>query len=150
MNKVVLMGRLTRDPEVRYTPTGRVVCQFTLAIDRTFTNQDGQREADFIPVVVWGKQAERLGNTVTKGQRLLVEGSIQTSSYIAKDGTKRYTTEVIADRSEYIEKRSDSPTTHPFSSTPSSNSSFNAAPKNQPSCYDSMGEALDPEKEFPF
>ncbi len=150
MNKVVLMGRLTRDPEVRYTPTGRVVCQFTLAIDRTFTNQDGQREADFIPVVVWGKQAERLGNTVTKGQRLLVEGSIQTSSYIAKDGTKRYTTEVIADRSEYIEKRSDSPTTRPFSSTPPSNSSFSAAPKNQPSSYDSMGEALDPEKEFPF
>ena len=71
MNKIILLGRLTRDPEVRYTPTGKVVCQFTLAVDRPFANQEGQREADFIPVVIWGKQAETCGNSLTKGQRLL-------------------------------------------------------------------------------
>ena len=69
MNKIILMGRLTRDPEVRYTTTGKVVCQFTLAVDRPFTNQDGQREADFINIVVWGKIAELCGNSLTKGQR---------------------------------------------------------------------------------
>ena len=62
MNKVILMGRLTRDPEVRYTQTGKVVCQFTLAVDRPFANQEGQREADFIAIVVWGKIAEFCGN----------------------------------------------------------------------------------------
>ena len=72
MNKIILLGRLTRDPEVRYTPTGKVVCQFTLAVDRPFANQEGQREADFIPVVIWGKQAETCGNSLTKGQRALV------------------------------------------------------------------------------
>ena len=63
MNKIILLGRLTRDPEVRYTATGRVVCQFTLAVDRPFANQEGQREADFIPVVIWGKNAETCGNS---------------------------------------------------------------------------------------
>ena len=73
MNKVILMGRLTRDPEVRYTQTGKVVCQFTLAVDRPFANQEGQREADFIAIVVWGKIAELCGNSLTKGQRALVD-----------------------------------------------------------------------------
>lgn len=150
MNNVILMGRLTRDPEVRYTPTGRVVCQFTLAIDRAFTNQDGQRDTDFIPVVVWGKQAERLGNSVTKGQRLLIEGRIQTGSYEAKDGTKRYTTEVIADRFEYVEKRSDSSANRSFSFTQPGSNTFSPAPQSKPSCYDSMGEPFNPDKEIPF
>ena len=96
MNRIILLGRLTRDPEVRYTQTGKVVCQFTLAVDRPFANQDGQREADFIPVVIWGKQAETCGNSLTKGQRVLVEGRLQIRSYDAKDGSKRYVTEVIA------------------------------------------------------
>ena len=76
MNKVILMGRLVRDPEVRYTHTGKVVAQFTLAVDRPFTNQDGQREADFINCVLWGKPAELLGNGVHKGQKVLVEGRL--------------------------------------------------------------------------
>ena len=94
MNKIILLGRLTRDPEVRYTPTGKVVCQFTLAVDRPFANQEGQREADFIPVVIWGKQAETCGNSLTKGQRALVEGRLQIRSYDGKDGNKRWITEV--------------------------------------------------------
>ena len=107
MNKVILMGRLTRDPEVRYTQTGKVVCQFTLAVDRPFANQEGQREADFIPVVIWGKQAETCGNSLTKGQRALVEGRLQIRSYDGKDGNKRWITEVIADRFEFIERKAD-------------------------------------------
>lgn len=105
MNKVILLGRLVKDPDVRYTPTGKVVAQFTIAVNRPFSTQDGQQEADFIPVVIWGKQAETLGNSVTKGQRLLVEGRLQIRSYDAKDGSKRYVTEVIADRFEFIEKK---------------------------------------------
>lgn len=107
MNKIILMGRLVRDPEVRYTQTGKVVCQFTLAVDRPFSNQEGQREADFIPVIVWGKQAELCGNSLTKGQRALVEGRLQIRSYDTKDGSKRWVTEVIANNFEFIERRGD-------------------------------------------
>lgn len=107
MNSIVLMGRLVKDPEVRYTSTGKVVCQFTLAVDRPFTNQNGQKEADFIPVVVWGKIAEIAGNSLSKGHRALVEGRLQIRNYTAKDGSKRYVSEVIAGRFEFIEKRAD-------------------------------------------
>ncbi len=107
MNKIILLGRLTKDPEVRYTSTGKVVCQFTLAVDRPFANQEGQREADFIPVVIWGKQAETCGNSLSKGQRALVEGRLQIRSYDGKDGVKRWITEVIADRFEFIERKGD-------------------------------------------
>lgn len=107
MNKIILMGRLVRDPEVRYTQTGKVVCQFTIAVDRPFSNQEGQREADFIPIIVWGKQAELCGNSLTKGQRVLVEGRLQIRSYDAKDGSKRWVTEVIANSFEFIERKGD-------------------------------------------
>ena len=105
MNKIILMGRLTRDPEVRYTTTGKVVCQFTLAVDRPFTNQDGQREADFINIVVWGKIAELCGNSLTKGQRALVDGRLQLRSYDAKDGGKRYVTEVVAENFSLLDSK---------------------------------------------
>ncbi len=105
MNKVILLGRLTKDPEVRYTSTGKVVCQFTIAVDRPFANQDGQREADFVLIVIWGKPAETCGNSLTKGQRVLVEGRLQIRSYDGKDGMKRWVTEVIADRFEFIERK---------------------------------------------
>lgn len=107
MNSIVLMGRLVKDPEVRYTQSGKVVCQFTLAVDRPFTNQNGQKEADFIPVVVWGKIAEIAGNSLSKGHRALVEGRLQIRNYTAKDGSKRYVSEVIAGHFEFIEKRAD-------------------------------------------
>ena len=105
MNKVILLGRLVKDAEVRYTPTEKIVCQFTLAVDRPYTNQEGQREADFIPVVFWGKQAETIGNNFTKGNRILVEGRLQLRSYNAKDGSKRYVTEVIANNFDFIERK---------------------------------------------
>lgn len=107
MNKVVAMGRLTKDPEVKYTQTGKVVTQFTLAVDRPFKTPDGQKEADFIPVVVWGKPAELVGNSCQKGHRLLVDGRLQIRSYDAKDGTKRWVTEIIANSVEFIERKAD-------------------------------------------
>ena len=108
MNKIVILGRLTKDPEVRYTPTQKVVCSFTLAVDRPFLNQQGQREADFIPVVVWGKAAELCGNSLAKGHRLLVDGRLQIRNFDAKDGTKHWITEVIAASVEFIERKSES------------------------------------------
>lgn len=105
MNKVILMGRLTKDPEVKYTQTGKVVTQFTLAVDRPFKDADGNKETDFIPVVVWGKAAELVGNSCQKGHRLIVEGRIQIRNYEAKDGSKRWVTEIIANSVEFIERK---------------------------------------------
>ena len=103
MNKAVLFGRLTKDVDLRTTPSGRSVAMLTLAIDRPMT-KDGSKEADFIPVVLWGKTAEAVAKYVHKGQRLLVEGRIQVRSYDGKDGQKRYATEVVADKAEFIDK----------------------------------------------
>lgn len=98
MNKVVLIGRLTKDPELRFTPgSGAAVTTLTLAIDK-YNTKTGQREADFVPVVVWGKQAESTANYMSKGSQVAISGRIQTRSYDAKDGTKRYVTEVVADQ----------------------------------------------------
>lgn len=106
MNSIFLLGRLTKAPEVRYTPTGRVVASFVLAVDRPFLNPQGQREADFINCVMWGKQAEVIGNTVSKGQRLMVEGRLQIRAYDGKDGQKRWMTEVLVANFEYVERKS--------------------------------------------
>ena len=142
MNKIILLGRLTRDPEVRYTSTGKVVCQFTLAVDRPFANQEGQREADFIPVVIWGKQGETCGNYLTKGQRALVEGRLQIRSYDGKDGNKRWVTEVIADRFEFIEVKATSDITD-------KKVSDSAAPSSSMDSFDTNVPLLSDE-EIPF
>ena len=98
MNKVVLIGRLTKDPELRFTPgTGAAVTTLTLAVDR-YNPKTNQNEADFIPIVIWGKQAENTANYMSKGGQVAISGKIQTRSYDAKDGTKRYITEVVADQ----------------------------------------------------
>lgn len=108
MNKVVLIGRLTADPQLKFTPgNGTAVTTFTLAVDRRF-KKEGQPEADFIPVVVWGKQAESTANYVSKGKLIGVAGRIQTRSYDAKDGTRRYVTEVVADEVQFLEWASSS------------------------------------------
>ena len=103
MNKAILFGRLTKDVDLRTTPSGRSVAMLTLAIDRPVT-KDGNKEADFIPVVLWGKTAEAVARYVHKGQRLLVEGRIQVRSYDGKDGQKRYAIEVVVDKAEFIDK----------------------------------------------
>ena len=102
MNKVVLIGRLTIDPELKYTPgTGMAVTTITLAVDR-YNASTKQREADFIPVVIWGKQAEATANYMTKGGLMAASGRIQTRSYDAKDGTKRYVTEIVAQEVSFL------------------------------------------------
>ena len=103
MNKIVLLGRLTKDVEVKYTPSQKVVATFTLAVDRPFSGE--KKEADFIPCVVWGKSAELIGNSCQKGHRLLIEGRLQIRNFEAKDGTKRYVAEVIANSFEFIERK---------------------------------------------
>lgn len=102
LNQVVLIGRLTRDPEMRYTQNGTAVTSFTLACDRPFTNGQGQREADFIPIVVWRKQAENCGKYLSKGSLAAVVGRIQTRSYDDQNGQKRYVTEVVADNVKFL------------------------------------------------
>ncbi len=105
MNKVVLIGRVTRDPELRYTASNVPSARFTLAVNRPFENQNGQREADFINIIVWRKQAENVKKYVTKGSLIAVEGRIQTGSY-EKDGQRIYTTDVVADNVQFLETKS--------------------------------------------
>lgn len=105
MNKTILLGRITKDPDIRTTNGGKYVASFTLAVDRPFLNQEGKREADFIPIVVWGKAAELVGNSCKKGHRLLVEGRLQIRNFDAKDGTKHWVTEVISTNIEFVERK---------------------------------------------
>lgn len=102
MNQCQLIGRLVKDPELRYSPSGIPVCRFTLAVNRPFTNANGGKEADFINCVVWRKQAENLANYQKKGNRIAIIGSIQTSSY-EKDGQRVYVTEVNVNNIEFLD-----------------------------------------------
>lgn len=104
MNKVFLIGRLTRDPELRYTESNVPVASFTLAINRNHTNQDGEREADFINIIAWKKQAENIKNYIKEGSQIAVDGRIQTRSY-EKDGQKHYVTEVVVDSIQFLESK---------------------------------------------
>lgn len=103
LNRVILIGRLTKDPELRYTPNGVAVTTFTLAVDRNFTNQQGQREADFINIVTWRGLAENVANYLKKGRLTAVEGRMQTRNYENNEGRRVYVTEVIADNVRFLE-----------------------------------------------
>ena len=105
MNKVILIGRLTKVPELRYTSSNRPVTQITVAVNRTFTNQNGEREADFINVVIWDKQAENVAKYLTKGRLVAVEGRIQTRNYDNNEGKKVYVTEVVALSVQFLESK---------------------------------------------
>ncbi|MFU8792692.1 MAG: single-stranded DNA-binding protein [Acholeplasmataceae bacterium] len=107
INKTILVGRITKDPEVKYTQTNIAVCRFTLAVNRTFTDAQGERQADFITCVAWRKTAEVMNTYVKKGALLGIEGRIQTGQYDAEDGTTRYTTEVVCDSVQFLESRSE-------------------------------------------
>ena len=125
MNRVVLIGRLTRDPELRYTSgSNAAVCNFTIAVDRGFTGQSGEREADFIPIVVWNKQAENVKNYLIKGSQVAVEGRIQVRNYDDQNGQKRYVTEVIANNVEFLGSKN------------SSNNTSNDSNNDEPTPYD--------------
>src|SRR5690606_13969102 len=104
MNAVLLVGRLVRDPELRYTPQGVAVGSFILAVDRPFTNSQGEREADFIDVVVWRKLAETIAQHLQKGRLVAVQGRLQIRSYEAKEGSRRRVAEVIATTVRFLDK----------------------------------------------
>ena len=149
MNQAIIIGRLTRDPEVRYTQSGTAVCTFTLAVDRPWAHskeqQSNQPTADFIPVVTWRKLAEVCGNNLIKGRRVGVHGRIQVRSYEAQDGSKRYVTEVVAEDLEFLDSRKDSgaaaPPTGGFGQT---TGAVSGGKQDQ-----TFGPAI-PEEEIPF
>ena len=108
MNRVILVGRFARDPELRTTNTGKSVATFSLAVDRRF-KQEGQPTADFFNIVAWGKQAETICQYLGKGRQIALTGRLQSRSYDAQDGTKKYVTEVILEEFDFIGSKNDSP-----------------------------------------
>ena len=135
MNKVFLIGRLTRDPELRYTGNNTAVATFSLAVNRNFQNQSGEREADFINIVVWRKQAENVKNFLSQGSQVAIDGRIQTRSYDDNNGQKRYVTEVVADNVEFLGSKN--------SSSNSNNMNSSASHSAEPTPYD-FGDAPEP------
>ncbi|MGV3723864.1 MAG: single-stranded DNA-binding protein [Actinomycetota bacterium] len=107
MNKVILIGNLANDPELKYTPSGVAVSTFRVAVSRTFTNAQGEREADFIDVVAWRQSAEFAANYLGKGRLVAVEGRLQIRSYQAQDGTRRRVAEVVADHLKALDRPRD-------------------------------------------
>ncbi len=111
LNSVILIGRLTKDPELRYTPNGIAVSTFTLAVGRNYTNKQGQKETDFINIVTWRGTAESIAKYITKGRLVAVEGKIQTRNYENNEGKRVYVTEVIADNVRFLESSNKSENT---------------------------------------
>lgn len=107
INSIVLVGRLTKDPELRYTPSNQAVATFSLAVNRNFKGQNGEREADFINCVIWRQQAENLANWAKKGALIGITGRIQTRSYENQQGQRVYVTEVVAEQFQLLESRKD-------------------------------------------
>lgn len=143
MNKVILAGRLARDPEVRYTQSNKAVASFSLAVSRRFSraNSGDQPTADFIPVVAWEKLAEICGNNLIKGSQIVVEGRMQVRSYEAQDGSRRYVTEVVANDIEFM------------GSKPRQDGGYqpSASGAAQPAAdADSFGQTLPEDEEIPF
>ena len=142
MNKVVLLGRLTAKPELRYTAQNTAYTRFTVAVNRRVANQDGNREADFITVVAWRRTAEIIAQYFDKGRQICIEGNIRTGSYDDKDGNKRYTTEVFVDNFDFVESRNSQP-------APVPDSPYDyQQPQSQPQEQQSVDVARDPFAEF--
>ncbi|EOC4795316.1 single-stranded DNA-binding protein [Staphylococcus aureus] len=131
LNRTVLVGRLTKDPELRSTPNGVNVGTFTLAVNRTFTNAQGEREADFINVVVFKKQAENVKNYLSKGSLAGVDGRLQTRSYDNKDGQRVFVTEVVADSVQFLEPKNNNQ--QPNNNYQQQNNAYNAPQNRQQS-----------------
>ncbi len=140
MNKVILVGRLTRDPEVRYTQTGKAVASFSIAVDSGFGEN---KRADFIPIVVWDKLAEVCGNNLTKGRRILVEGRLQIRDY-EKDGQKRRAAEGMAQNIEFLD------TKQSVGRGNGDNTTTSTAPAKSGYDVSSFGTEVFPEEEIPF
>ena len=135
INRVVLVGRLTRDPELRYTANGAAVASFTVAVNRQFTNSQGEREADFINCVIWRKAAENFANFTNKGSLVGIDGRLQTRNYENQQGQRVYVTEVVVDNFSLLESRSESEKRN------SSNGSNNNANSNQAPSYNQPSQS---------
>lgn len=148
LNRSVLVGRLTRDPDLRHTGNGIAVANFTIAVNRPFSNQQGEQEADFINCVVWRKQAENLANYMKKGSQIGVDGRLQSRTYDDKDGKTVFVTEVVADSIQYLEPRNERKGSDP--QQPSNNyqsSNFTS----EPDPFPGVGNAIDiQDDELPF
>ena len=129
MNKVILIGRITKDPELRNTPTGVPVVSFTIAVNRTYQDKNGERQADFINCIAWRNQAENLARYIRKGGLVAVDGSIQTRSYDDPNGVKRYVTEVMVNQVSFLESKKDNTNEFP---------DFNQAPQNNYQNYNNQ------------
>ncbi len=141
MNKVILIGRLTRDPELRYTGSNTPVATFSLAVNRSFTNQNGEREADFINCVVWRKLAETVKNYLSQGSQVAVEGRIQTRNYDDQNGQRRYVTEVVVENIDFVGTKRDN-------SQSSNQPNFNSQPV--PSNFNSQPSTTDATTPYDF
>lgn len=130
MNTVVLIGRLTRDPELRYVPNGQPVASFTLAVDRPYSTETGRGAADFIPVVAWRKSAELISTHLSKGRLVAVEGRLHIRSFKAQDGRKQRAVEVVANRIQFLDrkKNKDAPTEEQQTSDADADAGASGAP----------------------
>ena len=108
LNRIILIGRLTKDPDMRYTPNGTAVTRFTLAVDRNYRNAQGEKETDFINIVAWGKQAENCANYLSKGKLAATDGRLQIRSYQGQDGQRRWVTEVVAETVRFLSPKENS------------------------------------------
>lgn len=166
LNRAILTGRLTRDPELRYTTSGTAVVQATIAVDRQFKNQQGEREADFINLVIWRKAAENFANFTHKGSLVGIDGRIQTRTYENKQGQRVYVTEINVDSFSLLEPRQDNnqQSNNNYSSQAPSNNARNTTPNspqqnqnarsnygNQNNNFDNGGQSIDlADDELPF
>ena len=166
LNRAILTGRLTRDPELRYTTSGTAVVQATIAVDRQFKNQQGERESDFINLVIWRKAAENFANFTHKGSLVGIDGRIQTRTYENKQGQRVYVTEINVDSFSLLEPRQDNnqQSNNNYSSQAPSNNARNATPNssqqnqnaqsnygNQNNDFGNGGQSIDlADDELPF
>ena len=163
LNRAILTGRLTRDPELRYTTSGTAVVQATIAVDRQFKNQQGEREADFINLVIWRKAAENFANFTHKGSLVGIDGRIQTRTYENKQGQRVYVTEINVDNFSLLEPRqgnnqqsnnnysSQTPNNNATSNSPRQNQNAQSNYGNQNNDFDNGGQSIDlADDELPF
>jgi single-strand DNA-binding protein len=163
LNRTILTGRLTRDPELRYTTSGTAVVQATIAVDRQFKNQQGEREADFINLVIWRKAAENFANFTHKGSLVGIDGRIQTRTYENKQGQRVYVTEINVDSFSLLEPHQENnqqPNNNYSSQAPNNNATSNSSRQNQNAQsnygnqnndFDNGGQSIDlADDELPF
>jgi len=149
LNQVVEMGRLTKDPELRHTSSGTPVASFSIAVDRDYKNQNGEKETDFFDVVAWRNTAEFVSKYFSKGRMAVVHGRLQQRSWTAQDGGKRYTVEIVAENVYFGDSKKDSSTSSSYGGAPAT--TYDVPPDNsyQPGQFSDLGDQLSDE-DLPF